>query len=211
MRYRFMAVAVDPGTTVCEIMSGSCEQYYSLYIQPDRADGKCSGGASGSCSGSCKGSCSASCDVQAKGKCSGECTGECSVQMKAPKCTGEVKPPKMSADCKASCDAKVSAEVTCTPPMVEVVIVGSADAQAATKLKAVLAKDLPALLKITMGMKGSVEKAAAAAKASLEGVSAVVKGGAEAALKIGPCMAAAIQAQVQASASASASASGGTN
>jgi hypothetical protein len=184
-------------------------------------DGKCSGGASGSCSGSCKGSCSASCDAHAKGKCAGECTGECSVEMKAPKCTGEVKPPQMSADCKASCNAKVSAQLTCTPPMVEIVISGSADAGAAAKLKAVLAKDLPAMLKITMGMKGSIEKAAAGAKASLEGVSGVVKGGAEAALKIGPCMAAAIQAQVEASASidvsihasasASASASGGTN
>lgn len=183
-------------------------------------DGKCSGGASGSCSGECKGSCSASCDVQAKGKCSGSCTGECSVQMKAPKCTGEVKPPQMSAECKSNCDAKVSGQLECTPPRVEVTVSGSADVESTAKLKAVLSKDLPELLKITMGMKAGIEKAEAGVKASLEGLTAVVKGGAETALKIGPCMAAAIEAQVQASASinvsvhasasASAKASGGT-
>lgn len=182
-------------------------------------EGKCTGGASGSCGGKCSGSCSASCEVEAKGSCSGTCTGECSVKMQAPKCTGEVKPPEMSAECKASCNAKVSAELECTPPMVEVNIAGAADAEAAAKLKTVLAKDLPALVKVTVGMKGPIEKAAAGVKASLEGVGAAVKGGADAALKVGPCIAAAVQAQVQAtasidvsihaSASASASASGG--
>jgi hypothetical protein len=194
---------------------GTCEGKTSKGGKCDgTCEGKCTGGASGSCSGSCKGSCSASCDVEAKGKCEGTCTGECSVQMKAPKCTGEVKPPEMSADCKASCDAKVSAKVECSPASVEVKIAGAADAEAATKLKAALSKNLPVLFKVTLGMKDNAAKAAAGVKASLEGVGAAVKGGGAAALKVGPCIAAAIDAQVKASASinvsvsASASASG---
>jgi hypothetical protein len=140
--------------------------------------------------------------------------------MKAPSCTGKVTPPQMSAECKANCDAKVSAKVECTPPSVDIVMAGSADVQAAAKLKGALQKNLPLLLKVTMGMKGHVESAAASVKASLDGVSAAVQSGAEAALKVGPCIAAAVQAQAEASASinvsfkasasASASASGGT-
>lgn len=196
---------------------GKCEGKNATGKCAGTCEGKCTGGGSGSCGGKCSGTCSASCDVEAKGECKGTCSGECSVKMEAPKCSGEVKPPEMSAECKGSCDAQVSGKVECTPPMVAIDISGSADAAAAAKLKTVLAKDLPMLLKITMGMKGPLEKAAAGAKASVEGAGAVVKGGADAALKVGGCMTAAIQAQVQASvsinvsvkASASASASAG--
>jgi hypothetical protein len=183
-------------------------------------EGKCSASASGSCSGSCKGTCSASCDVEAKGKCSGTCTGECSVQMKAPSCTGEVKPPQMSAECQSHCNAQVSAKMECTPASVDVVVVAKGDAEASVKLKTALVKNLPALFTITMGMKGPIEKAAAGVQASIEGLKGTVEGGAQAALKVGPCIAAAVKAQVDAtasinvsvhaSASASASASGGT-
>lgn len=180
-------------------------------------DGKCTGGASGSCSGACNGECSASCEVKADGKCDGTCTGECSVKMEAPKCTGEVKPPEMSAECKANCDAEVSAELECHPAQVMVAIEGSADAEAATKLKTALQNGLPLLLKVTMGFKGAAEEVAGEVKASLEGVKGVVQGGADAALKVGPCIAAALEAQVQATASinvsvkASASASASAN
>lgn len=210
--------------------SGSCEASFSGKCGGDcqgkcdgknasgkcagTCEGKCTAQASGTCGGKCSGKCDAKCDVEAKGECKGTCTGECSVKMEAPKCTGTVKPPEMSAECKGSCDAQVSGKVECTPPSVEVVISGAADVEAAAKLKTVLAKDLPMLLKVTVGMKGPLEKAAAGAKASIEGVSAVVQGGADAALKVGGCVAAAMKAQVDASVSinvsvkASASASG---
>ncbi|MGE5788847.1 MAG: hypothetical protein ACM3ZE_29935, partial [Myxococcales bacterium] len=135
-------------------------------------DGKCDGNANASCNGTCKGTCSASCKVEAKGKCNGTCSGGCSVKMKEPKCSGEVQPPEMSGECKANCDAKVSAKLECVPASVTVKIEGAADAQAATKLKGALEKNLPALLKVTMGMKGKLEKVSGNVKTSLEGVKA---------------------------------------
>jgi hypothetical protein len=182
-------------------------------------EGKCKGKAEASCSGECKGSCSASCTATAKGECKGTCSGKCSVEMKAPKCSGEVKPPEMSAECKANCDAEVKAKLECQPASVFVKIEGAADAKAATQLKAALSKNLPAILKVSMGMKGKVEGIAGNVKATLEGVQGAVSGGGAAALKIAGCFATSLKAQadaavsidvsVKASASASGSASAG--
>ncbi len=177
-------------------------------------DGKCDGEAEGSCAGTCKGSCSAQCEVKGQATCEGSCSGGCSVEIKEPKCSGEVKPPEMSAECKASCDAQVSGKVECVPASVRVNVAGAADAQAAVKLKAALIKNLPALLKVTLGMKAKIERAVANVKATLDGVKAVVSGGGAAAIKVGGCIAASIKAQAEASVSinvsvkASASASG---
>jgi hypothetical protein len=182
-------------------------------------DGKCKGNAEASCSGTCKGTCSATCTATAKGSCAGECSGKCDVEMKAPKCSGEVKPPEVSAECKASCQAEVNGKLECRPASVFVKVDGAADVQAAAKLKAVLAKDLPAILKVSIGMKDKVEGVVGNVKASLEGVQAAVSGGGDAALKVGACFVGSLQAQadaavsidvsVKASASASGSASAG--
>jgi hypothetical protein len=185
-------------------------------------EGKCSAEAKGSCSGSCKGSCSGGCEVKAAGKCEGECSGKCDVEMKAPKCSGEVKPPEVKAECKGQCDAKLSASMECTPPSVQIVFEGggNVDVQAQAKLKAALEANLPALLTVSVGMKGHVEKAMASVKGSLEGISAAIQADSTAVLKAGMCIKAALEAQVaasasinvsvKASASASASASGST-
>ncbi len=179
-----------------------------------KCEGKCDAKGKGSCGGTCKGSCSASCEMSGKADCSGTCSGGCSVEMKAPKCSGEIKPPEMSAECKANCDAKVSGKVECTPARVSVKFSGAADAEAASKLKGALEANLPAILKVTLGMKGRLESAVASVKASIEGVKAAVSGGGQAALKVGGCLAASLKAQADASVSinvsvkASASASG---
>jgi hypothetical protein len=135
--------------------------------------------------------------VKAKGKCEGSCTGKCDVEMKAPQCSGEVKPPEMSAECKGNCDAKLSAELECTPPMVQVTFTGAADMEAVNKLKAALEADLPALLKVSVGMKGALEKAAVSVKSSVEGVAGAVKADSSALLKAGACIKSAVEAQVR--------------
>lgn len=179
-----------------------------------KCEGKCSASAKGSCKGKCSGSCSASCEIKGAAKCEGSCSGGCSVEIKEPKCSGEIVPPKMSAECKANCDAEVSAKLECIPASVTVNFSGAADAEASAKLKGALEKNLPALLKVTLGMKGRIEGAIANVKASIEGVQAVVKGGGQAALKVGGCLVASLKAQADASVSlnvsvsASASASG---
>jgi hypothetical protein len=70
-----------------------------------KCDGKASNGAScaGTCEGkcdaqvegSCSGSCGGSCKFKAAASCSGTCNGGCSATMQAPKCTGEIKPPRL--------------------------------------------------------------------------------------------------------------------
>jgi hypothetical protein len=193
---------------------GKCDGKDTKGACAGNCEGKCDAKSSGSCGGSCKGKCSASCTMKGQASCKGTCSGGCSVEMKEPKCSGEVKPPEMSAECKANCDAKVSGKVECVPAQVAVNIEGAADASAAGKLKAAIQANLPAILKVTLGMKGRLEGAMANVKASIEGVTAAVKGGGQAALKVGGCLAASLKAQAEASVSinvsvkASASASG---
>jgi hypothetical protein len=100
--------------------------------------------------------------------------------MQAPKCTGHVDPPQMSAECKAKCDAKVQAHAECTPAHVAIRIVGAADAQLAAKFQATLEKHLPAVLKVAIGTGKHVEELAGNMKVVLEGVEAGVKGAGDA-------------------------------
>jgi hypothetical protein len=196
---------------------GKCDGKNSSGECSGTCEGKCSANAKGTCGGTCEGSCSASCTMKGKADCQGSCSGGCSVELEEPKCSGEVKPPQMSADCKASCDARVSGTLECVPAKVVVKVAGAADAQAAARLRAAIEANLPAILKVTIGMKAKLKKAAANAKTSLEGMQAAVKGGGEAALKVAGCFAASLEAQAQASvqidvsvkASASASAEAG--
>lgn len=194
--------------------NGKCDGKDSKAECKGTCEGKCEGSGKGSCSGTCKGSCSATCEAKASGSCSGTCSGSCSVEFKAPKCSGELKPPSMSAECSASCDAQVSGKVECTPARVNLKMSGAADMEAATKLKGAIEANLPGILKVTLGMKGRIEGAVENVKASLEGVKAAVTGGGQAALKVGGCIAASLKAQADASVSinvsvsASASASG---
>src|SRR3984957_16619656 len=161
-------------------ISGSCSGNCS-----GKCDGKASSGAScagkcdGKCSGNvkatCKGKCGGSCKLSGSASCSGTCTGSCSAKMEAPKCTGTVKPPSMSADCKANCDAKVQANASCTPPHILVHIVGAADAVAAAKFQAALEKDLPMVLNVSIGTAKNVAQIVAGVKTVVEGVEGVVK------------------------------------
>ncbi len=196
---------------------GKCDGKDSKGTCAGTCDGKCDAKAKGNCSGKCSGGCSASCEMTGQASCKGDCSGGCSVDIKEPKCSGKVKPPEMSAECKANCDAKLNANLECKPASVLVNFVGKGDAQAQAKLKTALEKNLPVLLKITIGMKDSLGQVTGSVKASVEGLQAVVKGGGQAAMKVGGCVAGALKAQVDATASinvsvkasASASASAG--
>ena len=88
------------------------------------------------------------------------------------------------------------------------------DAEAAGKLKAALTKNLPALLKVSIGMKDKLESVTGSVKTAVEGAKAAVTSGGDAALKVGACFASSLEASAKASVSinvsvkASASASG---
>lgn len=197
--------------------NGKCDGKDSKGKCAGVCDGKCKGKADAQCSGTCKGSCSASCEMKAAGECKGSCSGKCSAEMKAPKCSGEVKPPEMSAECKAHCNAEVNGKAECKPATVFVKVESAVDVDASLKLKAALTKNLPGLLKISVGMKGRLKDAVGGVKVAVEGAQAAVTSGGAAALKVGGCFAASLDAQAKASvsinvsvkASASASASAG--
>jgi hypothetical protein len=216
--------------------SGSCGGNCNGKCDGKNATGSCTGKCEGKCDahaeGSCGGKCSGSCKMKAKASCQGTCSGSCDVEMKAPKCTGKVTPPKMSAECDARCNAQVQAKVECTPAAVGLVIEGAADAKAAATYKAAIEKDLPAVLKVAIGMgehavhaAGEIKDVIGSVQSSVE--ASVKAGGASGALiagKITACFgekfkgaldgAASLKANVdvsvnvKASASASGSASG---
>jgi hypothetical protein len=135
--------------------SGKCAGKCDGKVMDAKANGKCDGTCDGKCDaevkGECKGKCGGECKLSGQAECKGTCTGSCSVEMQAPKCTGKVEPPQMSAECKAKCDASLQAKAECTPPHVVVRVVGAADAQAEAKFRAAIEKDLGAILKVGIG------------------------------------------------------------
>jgi hypothetical protein len=139
-------------------------------------DGKCDAKASGSCGGKCGGTCK----LKAAAKCDGTCSGSCTAEMKAPKCSGEVTPPKMSGECKAHCDAKVNANLTCKPASVTLRIEGAADATAAATYKGAIEKNLPGVLKIAEGMAKQATEVAGNIEAVVGGLQAGASGMAKA-------------------------------
>ena len=133
-------VNVDPGSVEIQCeggeLRGGCSAECTGSCAVDvsaRCEGTCEGicegtcsatAEDGSCAGSCSGDCRGQCVAQASGSCSGQCRGGCSVEFTEPRCTGTVRPPNVSADCQAACDARLSAEASCEPGEVEVAITG---------------------------------------------------------------------------------------
>ncbi len=177
--------------------SGSCGGECKGKCDGKNSEGSCAGKCEGSCSanaeGSCGGSCSGSCQMDAAAKCEGRCTGGCSAEMKAPRCEGEITPPKASAECNASCDANVSAKLECTKPRIALKVDGAANVEAATKFKAALEANLPAILQIAVGMKDQSLRVAASVKDVVGGVEVTIKS-----LKSSPSVGARITACVAA-------------
>jgi len=124
---------------------------------PGKLSGQCKGTCKGQCDGTCKGTCNGECTVKdAQGRCAGQCKGtcqgscsatchaSCQGEWQAPKCEGTVTPPRVDADCKASCNASVKMKAQCSPPALN--IAASANAEALGKVIATLRANLPALI-----------------------------------------------------------------
>jgi hypothetical protein len=193
--------------------AGKCAGKCDGKVLDAKANGKCEGTCEGKCDaevkGECKGKCGGECKISGQAECKGTCTGSCSVEMQAPKCTGKVEPPQMSAECKAKCDASMQAKVECTPAHVVVRVVGAADAQAEAKFRAAIEKNLGPVLKVSAGTgKGALELADNM-KVVIEGVQAGVQGGGDAMTiaRLQACIAAPFKAALDAAASVKASVS----
>ncbi len=188
--------------------------------------GVCEGKCDAEIKGTCKGKCGGKCEMSASAQCSGTCTGKCDVEMKAPRCTGKVTPPEMTAECKAKCNAEVDAKAECTPPHIALGISGG-DAKLVAGYRVAIEKNLPVIIKVAFGtgkraiaMAGDVEQMAGGLEASLKAsadtasfarlaacIAAPIKKTADAAASLKAS--AKVSVNVQASASASGSAGGG--
>ena len=138
------SAVVDPGRIVAE-----CE--------PARLSGYCSGTCRGQCDANCQGRCQGQCSAVASdgqcigrclgacnGKCDGTCHASCQGTWQSPQCQGYVQPPRVDAECNASCDARAQFQATCTPASVRVA--ASQNAELALRLAQTLQVNLPQLL-----------------------------------------------------------------
>ncbi len=143
-------IKIDAKPPRCEIDMNAyakCAGECDASVDPGKLEMECKGGE---IVGECKGTCSGECNVdgkwvnasgEANGQCGGECRGKCSVEFEAPRCTGEVEPPKVDAQCEASCDAKLDAHAKCEPGEAKVAFSGKVDGnieERANKVKAAL-------------------------------------------------------------------------
>lgn len=183
---------------------GTCEGTCMGNCAVKDNNGNCRGACEGTCGGQCRGSCSMS--GGAKVQCEGQCTGGCSVEVKAPKCTAELSPPKAecnaNAECNASCSASASAKAECTEG--SVTIEGDSNLE---DIIATLKVNLPRLILVAQA-RGQAFVDNAQAIADLSGsLSGAVGGSVKATACIIPAGAAIVQAAANAQASVTASAS----
>lgn len=159
---------------------GSCTAQGGVQCQ-GKCEGTCKGQAEGGtgtgikADGTCDGTCEGTCEVtapgvQCSGSCNGQCTGACKAEANASvkcdgKCDADYEPLKceggkleggcqVDAKCDANCDASVSAKAECRPPELTVEISGSANVQAAAKLKATFEANLGVILAFKARLEG---------------------------------------------------------
>ena len=201
-------------TGVCQ---GTCEGTCRTRAADGSCNGACQGTCRGTCSAGCTGSCQGQCVVQAQASCQGECRGGCSVEMTEPRCTGTVVPPRIEAECQASCDGRLNAQAECTPGTVEVVITGNVSSnleERVNHLKAALRIGLANVRVTELKLRRLAASAQAMGRTAREIPGAVGTLG----LRAGSCIAAAaaaippatvnISVSIEVSASVSASAGG---
>ena len=89
--------------------------------------------------------------------------------MQEPKCSGEVKLPKVDAECAAKCQMIAARELECAPPRVMVRVVGAADAKYATRLETAMANHVPAIIEVAASFAGTAPQLASSVTAAAEG------------------------------------------
>jgi hypothetical protein len=171
----------------------------------------CSGQCVGECGATCTGSCSGTCVAEVDAGCAGECHGSCDVWVEPPRCEVYARPPSVDADCHASCQARVSASLTCTRPTMSVnygAIGGDPAAQERfADLVEALRTNYPTVLTATIEAGGSIVNLVRSFFNALDGFADSVASMVEAVACTVKAMA--VSVQVSATFSASATACGG--
>jgi hypothetical protein len=152
---------------------GTCAGTCDYESSPGVCAGNCVGTCTGSCSATCDGACSGTCRFDASAGCTGECHGSCDVWVTPPHCDVYARPPQVDANCHASCEARASASLTCTPGSLNVdygLLAGDPAAQA--KLQALvtaLRANLPDVLRAAKETVGAVVDLVESFFAALDG------------------------------------------
>lgn len=224
--------AIDPGQleASCEggEISGTCEAECTGTCTVEAGadcsgscagtcEGTCNGEeSSGKCEGTCEGKCSTECKMEGKADCSGTCSGGCSAEIKAPKCSGEFKPPSVDAECHSGCVAETAGSAKVVPPSINITVDGEVSGEV-TALIDGLKVALPKIVAIGQARagqlvgtaKGLVEAGAElpsiASSAGLEAVGCIAM-----AVDMVAGASASLSVSVEMSASVSGSASGST-
>ena len=121
--------ATPPHCDISVDAYASCAAQCDASVDPGQLEVQCEGGELvGQCSGTCQGDCRVGGNwVSGQASCEGLCRGSCSVAFQEPRCTGTMRPPKVEAQCEASCNAKLDAEARCTPGEAHVAVRGAVD------------------------------------------------------------------------------------
>lgn len=214
----------DPGklSGKCEgSCEAKCEGSANLAVACEgTCEGTCEGMCAGQCSnmdggecrgactgGTCQGTCRGSCTMEAGASvtCDGQCTGGCMGEIKAPKCTAELKQsPKVEcnakAECNASCSASASAKAECREGSIEI----SGDSNI-DDIIATLKVNLPKIILVAKARGELMLKNAEAVANARGGIEAGVGGSVKATACIVPAAAAIVQAVTNVEASLTAS------
>jgi hypothetical protein len=158
---------IDPETGQC---AGTCT---------GTCNGECDASCEGYCTGTCEGRCSAGCVVDVTdGGCTGECWGECTADVDPVRCQGGDIDVQASAQCEAACQAEVSFEYECDPPVPQVFVeVIGDDAEVialATTYAHALQNNLPDLVMLTVQLGYVVEATAQLVATSVDGLDAAI-------------------------------------
>jgi hypothetical protein len=174
---------------------GKCDGKESKGNCEGVCEGKCTGKVKASCSGKCEGACSGECETTGRAECPGKCATGCSVALAEPKCSGNVRVPDTTNECKASCRAKLNAELSCRPATVVVKVTNAKSADNASKLTRALEASLPALAKVNLRMDAELVEVTASVHSALEDMRKALSEGGAAARKVESCLAAALKTE----------------
>lgn len=207
-------------TGTCEgRCEGTCTGACDGYCDAEGSGGECAGRCDGTCEGECSASCSGSCEGSCSGGCEGECIVEvteggcdecyagCDVEGEPLRCEGGELVVEASAECEAACDAELSLDAECTPPLVFVTLDGDLAGIEDTAARYVDALEvgLPALLEIAEQAGLVLDAMVVVADTAGEGMGAAVNLGAKAIACAGLTVAASVDIRVKVQASVNAS------
>lgn len=160
---------------------GTCDGTCVGHCNGTASHGICTGNCVGQCNGVvkqgiCRGRCQGPCELRRPAACAGSCSGRCSGGWKTLQCENIPKGATADAACGSRCDTDLSAAAQCSLARVTVTIDHARDAARAKQLATALQRYLPAILRVSVGMKTRAIAAARSALVALQSSEDLISG-----------------------------------